>query len=36
MTPQGWKTYNTGNGLPHNRVWTIAVDKRYNDVWVGS
>ncbi|MFQ5629394.1 MAG: two-component regulator propeller domain-containing protein [bacterium] len=32
----GWKTYSMNNGLPHNRVWALAVDKRLNDVWAGT
>ncbi|MFQ5632688.1 MAG: hypothetical protein ACE5I1_28300, partial [bacterium] len=28
-TKNSWKIYNTSNGLPHNRIWSLAVDKRY-------
>lgn len=33
---QDWKVLTTATQLPHNRVWSILVDKRYNDVWVGT
>lgn len=36
FTENDWKTYDTNNGLPHNRIWAIAIDKKLNDVWIGT
>jgi len=31
-----WRTYNTGDGLAHRAVLSLALDKRTGDVWAGT
>jgi ligand-binding sensor domain-containing protein len=36
FTEAGWDIFTTSHGLPHNRIWAIAYDRKKNDVWVGT